>query len=120
MAMSEEQKKPGGGGIGGIGDGIRTGIGILSAFKDAIEETLDEAVKRGDLSSDRAGQTMRDAASRIQETFDGARDRFDFVSRREYDELKAEIGLLRDRIARLEGHPPPDAAPPPPGIIITE
>jgi polyhydroxyalkanoate synthesis regulator phasin len=114
--MTEEQKKPG---IGGIGDGIRTGIGILNAFREAIEETLNDAVKRGDLAPERAGQAMRDAAQRVQESFDGARERFDFVSRREYDELKTEMGLLRDRIARLEGTPPADAAPPP-GIIITE
>ena len=115
--MSEEQKKSS---IGGIGDGIRTGIGILAAFKDAIEETLEEAVKRGDLTPERAGQTMRDAAQRVQESLDGARDKLDFVSRREYDELKAEMKLLRERVARLEGNPPPEAAPPPPGIIITE
>ena len=115
--MSEEQRKSS---IGGIGDGIRTGIGILSAFKDAIEETLEEAVKRGDLSPERAGQTMRDAAQKVQESFDGARERFDFVSKAEYDELKAEVALLRERVARLEGNPPPEAAPPPPGIIITE
>lgn len=114
--MSEEQKKPG---IGGIGDGIRTGIGILNAFREAIEETLDDAVKRGDLSPERAGHAMRDAAQRVQETFDGARDRFDFVSRREHDELKTELGLLRDRVARLEGGAP-SADTPPPGIIITE
>ena len=113
--MSDEQRKPG---IGGIGDGIRTGIGILNAFREAIEETFDDAVKRGDLSPERAGVAMRDAAQRVQESFDGARERFDFVSRREYDELKEEVGMLRDRIARLAGGAPP--ASPPPGIIITE
>jgi polyhydroxyalkanoate synthesis regulator phasin len=114
--MSDEQRKPG---IGGIGDGIRTGIGILNAFREAIEETLNDAVQRGDLTPERAGQAMRDAGQRIQESFDGARDRFDFVSRREYEDLKSEMALLRDRIARLEGGSPPDAGPPP-GIIITE
>jgi polyhydroxyalkanoate synthesis regulator phasin len=113
--MTEEQKRSG---IGGIGEGIRTGLGILNAFKEAIEETLDDAVKRGDLTPDRAKQTMREAADRIQGTFDGARERFDFVSRREHDELKGELGLLRDRVARLEGAPAPP--PEPSGIIVTE
>jgi polyhydroxyalkanoate synthesis regulator phasin len=114
--MSDEQRKSG---IGGIGDGIRTGIGILNAFREAIEETLEEAVKRGDLSPERAGHAMRDAAQKVQESFDGARDRFDFVSRREYDDLRAELDGLRARVARLEGGAPA-AADPPPGIIITE
>ena len=38
-------------GLGGASaTGIRTGIGILTAFKEAIEETLEEAGERGDLS----------------------------------------------------------------------
>ncbi|MBW3630373.1 MAG: hypothetical protein KY464_13890 [Gemmatimonadetes bacterium] len=114
--MSDEQRKSG---IGGIGDGIRTGIGFLNAFREAIEETLEDAVKRGDLSPERAGQAMRDAAQRVQESFDGARERLDFVSRREYDELKEELELLRSRVARLENGPPTAGATPP-GIIITE
>jgi polyhydroxyalkanoate synthesis regulator phasin len=113
--MTEEQRRAG---MGGIGEGIRTGIGILSAFKDAIEQTLDEAVERGDLSPDRARQAMREAADRIQVGLDEARERLDFVSRREYDELHAEVARLRERVARLEGGSGPE--PRPSGIIITE
>ena len=113
--MTDEQKRSG---IGGIGDGIRTGLGILNAFREAVEETLDDAVKRGDLTPDRARQAVRDAADRIQETFDGARDRLDFVSRKEYEELRSEMQSIRERLARLEG--PATAPPAPAGIIITE
>ena len=113
--MTEEQKRSSG--IGGIGDGIRTGIGILSAIREAIEETFDEAVKRGDLSPDRARQAMSDVAERIQGTVEGARERLDFVSRREYEELRVEVDRLRERLARLEGS---GSAPEAPGIIITE
>ena len=35
--MADEQRRAG---IGGIGEGIRAGIGILSAFKEAVEETF--------------------------------------------------------------------------------
>ena len=37
-----------------MGDGIKEGLGVLSAFKDALEETIQEARERGDLSTDRA------------------------------------------------------------------
>jgi polyhydroxyalkanoate synthesis regulator phasin len=114
--MAEEQKRSG---IGGIGDGIRAGIGILSAFKEAVEETLQEAVDRGDLSPDRAKRAVQDAVDRIQNTFEGARDRVDLVSRREFDELRAEVGRLREEVER--SRPSGEAAgPTPPGIIITE
>jgi polyhydroxyalkanoate synthesis regulator phasin len=115
--MSDQQKQRGG--LGGIGDGLRTGIGILNAFKEAIEETLQEAVERGDLSPDRAKRAMRDAAQRVQEVFDETRDRVDFVPRAELDSLRAEIAALRERVARLEerggGATAGDS-----GIIVTE
>jgi polyhydroxyalkanoate synthesis regulator phasin len=83
---------------GGIGDGIRTGIGILTAFKEAIEETLNEAIERGDVSPERAKSLMKDAAERVQETVGEARERFDFVSRREFDALRREVDELRRQV----------------------
>ena len=112
--MSEEQRKSS---IGGIGDGIRTGIGILSAFKDAIEETLEEAVKRGDLSPDRAKRAMKEAADRLQGGFEGVSERLDLVSHRELEELRSEVAELRERVARLEASGP---SPEPPSMIVTE
>lgn len=97
--MDQQQKKSG---IGGIGDGIRTGLGILGAFKDAMEETLQEAVDRGDLAPDRARDAMRDAGRRLQSVFDETRDRMEMVPKREHEELKAEVASLRDRLERLE------------------
>jgi polyhydroxyalkanoate synthesis regulator phasin len=114
--MAEEQKRSG---IGGIGDGIRAGIGILSAFKEAVEETLQEAVDRGDLSPDRAKRAVQDAMSRMQSTFEGARDRVDLVSRREFDELRAEVERLREEVERSRA-PGEEPGPTTPGIIITE
>lgn len=113
--MADEQRRTG---FGGIGEGIRTGIGILNAFREAIEETLDSAVQRGDLTPERARQTMREAFDRVQESFEGARERLDLVPRAELDELRAELAQLRERVARLEAAGP--GQPPPPGMIITE
>lgn len=114
--MSDETRKSG---IGGISDGIRTGIGILTAFKEAVEETLQEAVDRGDLSPDRAKQAMQGAADRLQAGLEEARDRFDVVTRRDFEALRDEVADLRARIARLEAEKTGDAESPS-GIIITE
>lgn len=131
--MDEQQKKSG---MGGIGDGIRTGLGVLGAFKDAIEETFQEAVDRGDLTPDRARQVMRDAGQRLQTAFDDTRVRLEGVSRKEYDDLRAEVQALRERLERHEaatthgapagGGMAPDAPSPEPGgttpsgIIVTD
>jgi polyhydroxyalkanoate synthesis regulator phasin len=127
--MDQQQKRSG---LGGIGDGIRTGLGILGAFKDAMEETLQEAVDRGDLAPDRAREAMRDAGRRLQSVFDETRDRIEMVPKREHEELKAEVAALRDRLERLErekrqerqdGRPDPAASgegTTPSGIIVTD
>lgn len=92
-------------GSGGLGDGIRTGMGILMAFKEAVEETVDEALKQGDLSPEGARTAMKDATERFQQTMEEARDRFDFVPRREFEALRTELMELRSRVADLEaGH----------------
>lgn len=85
-----------------VSDGIKQGIGVLSAFKDALEETINEARERGDLSSDRAKQVMKDALHRAQEAAEGARERLDFVGQKEFDTLAAAVEGLRERVAALE------------------
>ena len=115
--MAEEPRRSSG--IGGIGDGIRTGISILSAFREAVEETLEDALKRGDLSQERAKEVVGEAADRIQGSVGGAWDKLDFVPRKEYDALKAEIAELRERVSRLEGGSQ-SSLPEAPGIIVTE
>ncbi len=89
---------------GGIRDGIDKGLGMLSAFKEAIDETITEARERGDLSQDRAKEIMRDALDRAQEAADGARERFDFVTRKQMDGLRGEMDAMGARIRRIETH----------------
>lgn len=87
----------------GIGEGIRAGIGILTAFKEAIEETIQEAAENNDLSPDRAKDALSGALGRASEVFGDVRERLDTVPRRELDALKAEVEELRRRLDRLDG-----------------
>jgi polyhydroxyalkanoate synthesis regulator phasin len=96
--MSEEQR-----GRTGIGEGLRAGIGILTAFKEAIEETIDEAAERNDLRPERAKEALSGALTRAQGAFDDVRERLDVVPRREFEALRLEVDELRRRLDRLEG-----------------
>ena len=85
-----------------VSDGIKQGIGVLSAFKDALEETINEARERGDLSSDRAKEVMKGALHRAQEAAEGARERLDFVTQKEFDALSEAVDRIKERVAGLE------------------
>ncbi len=85
-----------------VREGIRAGIGILSAVKDAIEETVEDMMDRGELSQDRAREAVRTTMERAQAAFDDARTRLEFVPRREFDELAEDVAELRRRVVRLE------------------
>jgi polyhydroxyalkanoate synthesis regulator phasin len=101
---------------GNVGDevreGIRAGLGILSALKDAVEETFEDMMDRGELSQDRAREAMKKTMDRAAEAFEDTRARFDFVPRVEYDELVEDVKELRRRVERLENqaheHAPPE------------
>ncbi|HVG43350.1 MAG TPA: hypothetical protein VM890_01430 [Longimicrobium sp.] len=96
--MSEEQR-----GRPSIGEGLRAGIGILTAFKEAIEETIDEAAAKNDLRPERAKEALTGALTRAQGAFDDVRERLDVVPRREFDALRLELEELRRRVDRLDG-----------------
>ncbi|MEX1182966.1 MAG: hypothetical protein WEF86_07000 [Gemmatimonadota bacterium] len=81
-------------------DGVRAATGILGAFKDAIEQTFNDLSERGDISPDRARDAARDAMKRAQDSVEDMRGRLDFVPRREFEELKAEIAALRAQVER--------------------
>lgn len=101
--MADEQRK----GRGSVGDevreGIRAGLGILSALKDAVEETVQDMLDRGELSPERAREAVRSTMDRAQSTFEEARGRLDFVTRREYEALESEVAELRRRVDGYHG-----------------
>lgn len=82
---------------------VRATTGILSAFKEAIEETIDDMRERGEVAPDRAKETVRSTMRRAQKKVDETRERFDFAPRRELEDLRAEVAELRRRVADLEG-----------------
>ena len=87
-----------------VSDGIKQGIGVLSAFKEALDETIQEAKEKGDLSADRAREVMKDALERAQSAAEGAKDRLDFVTQREFDGVAGAVDLIKQRVAALEVH----------------
>jgi polyhydroxyalkanoate synthesis regulator phasin len=84
-------------------ESVRAVTGILGAFKDAIEQTFNDLSDRGDIAPDRAKDAARDTMRRVQDAMEEMRGRVDFVTRREYDSLKAEVDELRSRLDRHEG-----------------
>ena len=97
-AAGDERK----GARGRVSDGIRQGLGVLSALKDALEETITEARERGDLSPDRAKDALRSALNRAQEAAGEARERFDFVPQRDFDQLRDKVEEMSVRLENLE------------------
>ncbi|MGH7475887.1 MAG: hypothetical protein ACRELD_06340 [Longimicrobiales bacterium] len=104
--MMDEQ-----GGPGRPREGMSAWAGVIDAFREAIEETIDEMRQRSDLNPDRAKEAVRGAVRRAQSAVDDARERLDFVPRKEFDTLKEEVAELRRRLDERQGGGP--AAPPP-------
>ena len=87
----------------GIKEGVRAVTGFLAALKDAIDETLRDVRDTGDLDPQRAKDAMRSTMKRAQDAMDDVKDRLDFVPRKDYDALSAEVEALRARVTELEG-----------------
>lgn len=91
-------------------EGFRAWLGVLDAFREAIDETIDEMRQRGQFSPDRAKDAMRESFRRAQAAAGEVWERLDFVSRREFDDLRAQVAELVRRIDNLErrgtGEPP--------------
>ncbi|MYH50597.1 MAG: hypothetical protein F4151_14015 [Gammaproteobacteria bacterium] len=90
----------------GIREGLSQGLGFLSALKDAIEETLAETREQGGPNAEAARDALKGALSRAQAAAGTARDRLDFVTRREMDQLREAVERLAARIERLERQDP--------------
>jgi hypothetical protein len=91
-------------------DGVRSVTGVLGAMVEALEQTFND-LREGELSPDRARDAARSTVQRAQETVEQWRDRFDFVSRKEFADLRNEIAELRRAVEALGGQPAAPAEP---------
>jgi polyhydroxyalkanoate synthesis regulator phasin len=85
-----------------MGEGIKHGVGFLSAFKDALEETIQEARDRGDLSAERAKEAVKEALDKAQAAGERARDRLDFAHQADVDTIQRVVESIRERVSKLE------------------
>src|SRR5262245_11115085 len=86
----------------GIREGVRAVTGFLAALKDAIDETIRDVKASGDLDPDRAREAVRSTMKKAADAVDDVKDRLDFVPRREFETLQAEVASLRARVTELE------------------
>ena len=87
---------------GGISDGLKQGLGVLSALKDALEETIHDAKERGDLSTERAKEVLHGAMTKAKEAAGEAKDKLDVATQRELDTLRAKVDDLRVRMDKAD------------------
>lgn len=85
-----------------VSDGIRQGMSVLNAMKDAIEETIKEAKERGDLSQERAKEVMKSGLAKAQKRMESAREAFEFVSQNDFEELRTKVDELKARLLNVE------------------
>ena len=86
-------------------DAVRPGLGMLSALKEALEETIAEAREKGDLSFDRVKDTVKGALDRAREAAGGARERLDLGRYATVEEVASPgrgLSELQERVDRLE------------------
>jgi polyhydroxyalkanoate synthesis regulator phasin len=95
--MSEDRKSRDSG-----GGGLRQGLGLLSALKDTVEETIQEAKERGDLDPERAKGYVKDAVRRAQEVAGDARTRLEEMRRRDVPSVREAVDDLKGRVEKLE------------------
>ena len=92
------------------GRGFDRGKEAFGAFKEALEETLSDTRERGDLTTDRARELWNRAVDRARDATSDARDRFDFASRAEYEDLERRIAAIEVLLGVDRSAPPSGSA----------
>jgi polyhydroxyalkanoate synthesis regulator phasin len=93
----EKRKDPG----DAVREGIRSMIGILGALKDAVEDTFDELRTGGESTPDEDRDAAKSTFQAAQDAVEDVRERLDFITRREFDALRAQVDDLTARVNTL-------------------
>jgi len=81
-------------------DAVRSISGVLGALKESLEATFDDLRETGEFTPEKAREAASATFRKAQEAVDEMRGRVDFVTRREFEDLRDEVDVLR---ARLDG-----------------
>jgi polyhydroxyalkanoate synthesis regulator phasin len=97
--MADDQRRPRDAGDH-FRDAVRSISGVLGALKESLEATFDDLRETGEFTPEKAREAASATFRKAQEAVDEMRGRVDFVTRREFEDLKEEVEALR---ARLDG-----------------
>jgi polyhydroxyalkanoate synthesis regulator phasin len=110
MSTDEKRRDPG----DAVREGVRSVIGILGALKDAVEETFEELRTGGEATPADAQDAAKSTFQAAQEAVEDVRERLDFITRKEFDALRAQVDELAARVnAGREAEPQPEDRPEP-------
>lgn len=85
----------------GFGEGLRQGLSMLSAVREALEETVQEAGDRGGATAEQARERLGSTLSRARSAAGEARERLDRVARHELERLGEHLDDLEARVTEL-------------------
>jgi polyhydroxyalkanoate synthesis regulator phasin len=97
--MADDQRRPRDAGDH-FRDAVRSISGVLGALKESLEATFDDLRETGEFTPEKAREAASATFRKAQEAVDEMRGRVDFVTRREFEDLREEVEALR---ARLDG-----------------
>lgn len=99
--MADEQRRPRDAGDH-FREAVRSISGVLGALKESLEATFDDLREQGEFTPEKAREAASATFRKAQEAVDEMRGRIDFVTRREFEDLRDQVEALR---ARLDGAP---------------
>jgi hypothetical protein len=83
-------------------EGGQAGLGILSTLKDALDEVLAEAREKGGTGAGKAREAVRGTMARARDMAEEAKERLDFASRQELEDVRNALAELKVRLENLE------------------
>jgi polyhydroxyalkanoate synthesis regulator phasin len=100
--MADDQRRPRDAGDH-FREAVRSISGVLGALKESLEATFDDLREQGEFTPEKAREAASNTFRKAQEAVDEMRGRIEFVSRREFDELRDEVAALRARLDAESG-----------------